>query len=303
MKIPSSKDGGIFMVGEIIQSTSYKIFWYDGIMNITSINEIGIRNINEDHILVDGTKNIFGVFDGASSLVPYMSPGSKTGGYVAASTASNTFEKSDGDLKTVALKANNAIEKIQADAGINLSKNVNRFATTAAVVRINDDTAELLQIGDSLILIIDADGNATAPLGYIDQDIIAMRKWRQFADQGAQNIRELVMEDVMRQREAANIGYGALNGDPGVEKHILTTTISLDNVASILLLTDGMFLPKANPDADDNWNEYADCYQQGGLDGLFKLVRNTEKDDPTLVKYPRFKLHDDSSGIALDFNR
>jgi serine/threonine protein phosphatase PrpC len=272
-------------------------------MKATSINEIGIRNINEDRILVDETRRMFGVFDGASSLVPYTSSEGKTGGYEAASTAANTFEKSDGDLKTMVLKANDAIEKIQADAGIDLSKNVNRFATTVAVVKINDDTAELLQIGDSLILVIDADGNATAPLGYIDQDIIAMRKWRQFADQGAQNIRELVMEDVMKQREAANIGYGALNGDPKVEDHILTTTISLDNIASILLLTDGMFLPKVDPDADDNWNDYADCYRESGLNGLFQLVRSIEKDDPTLVKYPRFKLHDDSSGIALDLSK
>jgi len=270
-------------------------------MNTTSINEIGIRNINEDCILVDETKQIFGVFDGASSLVPYTSPDGKTGGYLAASTAADTFAKSSSGLKTAALEANDQIEKVQSDAGIDLSKNVNRFGTTAAVVKINDNTADLLQVGDSIIIVIDTKGNATVPLGYVDQDIIAMRKWRRLADEGVENIRELVLDDARKQREEANIGYGALNGDALLKDHIRIITLPLDNIATILLLTDGMFLPKADPDAEEKWSEYATYYQQSGLIGLFEVVRSTEKDDPTLTKYPRFKLHDDSSGIALDF--
>lgn len=275
---------------------------YDEAMNITSINEKGIRDINEDRILVDKTKHIFGVFDGASSLVPYTSPEGKTGGYLAASVAADTFANTDLDLEATALKANEQIEKVQFEANIDLSKNVNRFGTTAAVIKINNDTADLLQIGDSIIITIDTKGKAAVPLGYVDQDIIAMRKWRRLADQGAKNLRELVWDDILRQREAANIGYGLLNGDEKLKGHIRTTTIPMDNITVILLLTDGMFLPKADPDASDNWNDYADCYQKSGLTGLFKQVRDTEKSDPTLVTYPRFKLHDDSSGIALDFN-
>jgi serine/threonine protein phosphatase PrpC len=271
------------------------------IKNVTHINKIGIQNINEDRILVDETKHLFGVFDGASSLVSYASPDGKTGGYLAASIVADTFSGSDLNLKATALQANDRIEKVQSEANVDLSNNVNRFGTTAAVVKIRSDTADLLQIGDSIIIVIDTTGNATVPLGYLDHDIIAMRKWRQFADQGAQNIRELVWDDVLKQREVANIGYGALNGDDKLKDHIRTATIPLSNVATILLLTDGMFLPKADPDEDDNWNEYANCYRKSGLVGLFKLVRDTEKDDPTLVKYPRFKLHDDSSGIAVDF--
>jgi hypothetical protein len=64
-----------------------------------------------------------------------------------------------------------------------------------------------------------------------------------------------------------------------------------------------MFLPKTDPDAEEDWNEYAKYYQQSGISGLFDVVRRTEKDDPTLTKYPRFKLHDDSSAIAIDFRK
>ncbi len=79
-------------------------------------------------------------------------------------------------------------------------------------------------------------------------------------------------------------------------------TILLDEVETILLLTDGMFIPKANPDAEENWNDYAAHYHESGLDGLFRFVRETEASDPSLTVYPRFKLHDDSSAVAIDFS-
>ncbi|NCU38159.1 hypothetical protein EOL96_03850 [Candidatus Saccharibacteria bacterium] len=271
------------------------------IKSTTHINEIGIRKINEDCVVVDETNKIYGVFDGASSIVPYISADGKTGGYIAASIAVSTFMNSALSLKATALKANERIEKIQTDADIDLSKSSNRFGTMAAVVKINKNKASLLQIGDSIAIVIDIEGNATVPLGYFDHDINEMRKWRQFTDQGVQNIRELIWDDIVRTREAANVSYGMLNGDKKLESHIRTITISLDNVATILLLTDGMFLPKTDPDANDNWNDYADCYLKSGLTGLFKLVRDTEDSDPALVKYPRFKLHDDSSAVAIDF--
>lgn len=268
---------------------------------ITHINEIGIRKINEDRIVVDTTRNVFGVFDGASSVVPYTSLDGKTGGYIAASVAADTFANSNLALDATALLANERLAKVQSDANIDVSKNANRFGTTAAAVKVNDNTIDLLQIGDSIVIVADAAGNATVPLGYYDHDIVAMRKWRRFADEGHQNIRELVWDDIVAQREAANHDYGVLNGDERLKGHLKTTSIALGNIATILILTDGMFLPKADPDSYDNWNAYIDVYRESGLNGLFRHVRDIEDTDPTLTKYPRFKLHDDSSAIAIDF--
>ncbi len=273
------------------------------IQKVTHVNEIGVRAINEDCVLVDETRQVFGVFDGASSLVKYVSPDGKTGGYLAAAAASNAFARNPLDLKKAMLDANTQIETLHAQASIDTSNNVNRFGTMAAVVKIRDEDAELLQIGDCIVIVINTSGDAHVPLGYVDHDIIAMRKWKEFADQGVTNILERVYDDVLRQRKLANVEYGMVNGDPRLQDHIKTTTISLKDVATILILSDGMFLPKASPDADENWNEYAEYYNKSGLVGLLKTVRDIEDSDPTLTKYPRFKLHDDASAVAIDFTR
>ncbi len=149
----------------------------------------------------------------ASPVVPYTSPDGKTAGYLAAKAASDAFLGASASLEEIALSANERTQEVQVEAGIDTSKIANRFGTTAAVVRINGSTAELLQVGDSIIIVVDVNGNATVPLGYFDHDIVAMRKWRQFADEGVQNIREHVWNEIVRQREAANSEYGVLNGD------------------------------------------------------------------------------------------
>lgn len=272
------------------------------LQNLSHISDKGIRDINEDSLLINEEQNIFGVFDGASSLVHYISPTGETGGYIASSIASRTFANDGESLPNLALEANKKIDEAHKKAGIDLSKNVNRFGTTAAVVKLNDRTAELLQIGDSVIIIIKADGTCCLPLGYNDQDIETMRKWRKLADQGASGIRKLVDEDVIRQREAANTSYGLLNGDSKLKDVIKSCTVSLENVRSILILTDGMFVPKSDPDADENWTRYVDLYQSGGVKEILRVVRSTEQTDQELTKYPRFKLHDDATAIALDLS-
>lgn len=269
-------------------------------MRVSSISHAGIRPLNEDSVLVNEGRSIFGVFDGASSLDSYLSADGKTGAYIAAHIAADTFNQTDKDLKETALKTNENIEKAHEEAGIDVSNNVNRFGTTAAVVRIRDSKAELLQIGDSIILIIYKDGHTDVPLGYHDHDLEVMRKWRRLADSGAKGIRDIVADDVVELRKSANSAYGMLNGDQKATEFIKTTTIDLADVAAIILLTDGMYIPKEDPEADEDWNNYAELYKQGGLDGIYSTVRKIEKTDPELTKYPRYKLHDDASGVAID---
>jgi len=62
-----------------------------------------------------------------------------------------------------------------------------------------------------------------------------------------------------------------------------------------------MFIPKEDPDGEDDWNYYAQLYKEGGLKRIYSIVRELEKSDPELIKYPRYKLHDDASGVAVDF--
>jgi serine/threonine protein phosphatase PrpC len=270
------------------------------IKSVTHLSYRGVRPLNEDKVLVNEKQRVFGVFDGASSIDSYLSPDGKTGAYMAAAISASTFNGMKKGLYETALLANDSIEAAHKAANIDVSKNVNRFGTTAAVVKIEVNSAELLAVGDSVIVVMKKDGRAEAPLGYFDHDLKIMRRWRKLADTGATNIREIVANQVINLRESANKAYGMLNGDKKVKDFIRVTSINLDDVDTILLLTDGMYIPKADPDLEENWNHYARLYREGGLSKIYNTVRQIEESDPNLIKYPRYKFHDDASGVAID---
>jgi len=262
----------------------------------------GISKLNEDTFLVNEAHGIFGVFDGASPQVKHDLADGKSGAYAVAHMAAKEFDKMSPNMLDTVQRLNDAINELHSKENINNLDALNRFATTVAVVRLHDDyQADLLQIGDSPILVIDKDGSVVLPLGYDGIDTEIMKKWRQLADRGASGIRQLLSEDVKDLRQQANRAYGMLNGDPAVMNFVKTTQISLESVASILLLTDGMFLPKTDPEAPEDWAEIAWLYQEGGLEKIYQTVYDIEETDPETTKYPRYKLHDDATAVAIDF--
>ena len=50
---------------------------------------------------------------------------------------------------------------------------------------------------------------------------------------------------------------------------------------------------------DSDWRSFVNIYRQGGLQALRDHVRCLQCQDPTLKKYPRFKLHDDIAAVAI----
>jgi serine/threonine protein phosphatase PrpC len=271
------------------------------IKQVTSLHETGVRKLNEASLLINEKLSVFGVFDGASSLDKYLSADGKTGAYLASNKAAEVFAGPHTNLAEALQAADQAIDQLHKQSSIDTSDRVNRFSTTVAAVKISEDQAELLQVGDSVIIVIYKDGSAKAPLGYHDHDLEVMRKWRKLADEGQTNIRQLVAEDVIQLRRTGNTEYGTLNGDGAAKKFMQTLILDLKDVASILIITDGMFVPKTDPETGEDWNYYAKLYKEGGLEKIYQTVREIEKSDPELIKYPRYKLHDDASGVAIDF--
>lgn len=193
------------------------------------------------------------------------------------------------------------IEEAHLQAKIDSTKAVNRFSTTVAVVRINDTSAELLQIGDSIILVITKDGQVQAPLGYEEHDAALLGKWRRLAEAGVENIWQALSNDSIKLREQANKSFGVLNSDKNVKNYIKKMILALQNVATILILTDGMYLPSSDPDAEPDWSLYVDLYRHGGIKYILETVRKMEDTDPKQIQFPRYKHHDDASAIAIDF--
>ena len=98
-----------------------------------------------------------------------------------------------------------------------------------------------------------------------------------------------------------NICYGVLNGEPDAVHFLRYGRESLDDVQAVLLFTDGLFLPKEDPHQLDDWSQFVDLYQSGGLSAIHREVRALEQLDPGCRLYPRFKTHDDIAAIAITF--
>lgn len=272
-------------------------------MQISTLHENGIRPLNEDHYVADIDSLVFGVFDGASPLSKWSSNDGKTGGYLASHIVGNTFLHApvETSLARIALIANNRIVEAYHEHRITPADNTERFSTSAAVFSVMPEKIELLQIGDSVIIVEYRDGRCEAPLGYLDQDLETMRQWRALTDAGRPDVREQLNKQIREVRNRANIDYGNLNGDPAAATFLQTAQLDRAHVKTILAITDGLFIPKQDPDADEQWAEYIALFHRGGLRSLFDHVRKLEKSDPELTRYPRFKIHDDATAVAAEF--
>lgn len=269
------------------------------LMKVESVYDTGSGILNEDALLIK--RPVFGVFDGASSLVPYKSADGKTGAYLAANIAREIFASNNKPLEELAKEANQRIKEAMDEANIDTTMKENLWGTTAAVVKIGKDTFDYLQITDSLILVIYEDKSYKLVAGHHDHDKELLTKWRALADKKTKNIRQILNNDVIELRKTSNIAYGTINGEKEMLKFLHTGTESLQNVKHIILFTDGLIVPKENPQAKDDFDTFAKLYLEGGLEQIKRYVRELENNDPDCWKYPRYKQHDDMAAISISF--
>jgi len=65
-------------------------------MEVHTLLERGGAKQNEDQLLI--TDNLYGAFDGATSLDKYVDTSGNTGGFLASLTAKEVFAEGEGDL-------------------------------------------------------------------------------------------------------------------------------------------------------------------------------------------------------------
>lgn len=252
----------------------------------------------EDSLLA--SKDVFGVFDGAGPLDPFPSQNGKSAGLIASSIAKEEFAK-DGPLVERATLANTKIREAMLAAGADVSRKTSLWCTTAAAIRLRKDAFDWLQIGDSLILVINEDGSFKLLVEDYDHDQEVLSIWKQLAQQKKEGIRKLIDSPLRELRSTVNKGYGCLTGEKEALDFIKEGTHTLEGVKHILLFTDGLFLPKEDPTEGDDWDRFVRIFLKEGLLGLKTLVRSLEAEDPNCWKYPRYKQYDDISAIALTF--
>lgn len=262
-----------------------------------TLYEQGTGTINEDAVVISG--NLFGVFDGATSLDKTTFEKGATGGYLASATAREIFRSNNGSLLDLASKANTAIQKKMVAKGVNVARKENRWSTCAAVGRIENDTFHWVQSGDSLILVIYDDGSHALLVQDWDHDAETLKMWKETESQRSGSILDEMKEQIRKVRAGMNVHYGVINGEEKALEFLRHGSVQLKGVTHILMFTDGLFIPREDPVPPAEFKQLVSLFLTSGLQGIRNAIRAMEKDDPECRKYPRFKTHDDIAAIAL----
>ena len=266
-------------------------------MKYEYIHDKGVGLVNEDAWFA--SDNMFGVFDGATGLKKFVNSDGKTGGYLAANIAKETFLSSKGSLIESLELANENIATAMKNAAIDMTDKMKLWVTSLAIVEIDDNKMEWVQIGDCLILLINKDGSHRLLINDYDHDQETLLMWHALAQKGVKDIRKELNDQLIKKRRELGITYGALDGEQNVLKFMNAGVEDLANVEHILLFTDGLFVPKTDPREDDDFDTFTKIFAESGLLGIQEHVRSLEKTDPHIQKYPRFKMHDDIAAIAI----
>jgi len=269
--------------------------------NITSLLEQGSADCNEDRLLL--RDDLYGVFDGATSLGPKELFDGLTGGGMAAQIAKESFLDSTESLFEAGVDANRRVAIAQTSAGKDLSVRENLWTTSMAVVRVAGTELEFCQTGDSLIVLMHRDGSHSLLTPEIDIDCETMMLWKKLSssEEAESSIYDELGQQIRKVRLQMNRDYGVLNGEPEAVKFFNHGSVPLASVTDVLLFTDGLYLPKRNPEECSDWSGLVKQYRAGGLHGLRDYVRGLQTSDPDLTVYPRFKMHDDIAAVALQF--
>jgi hypothetical protein len=264
---------------------------------VETLWEQGSGELNEDVLLSEG--NLFGVFDGATSLGRQRFCGCLTGGPLAARTAARTFQEKPGNLVQLAALANRRIGNKLCAENIPLTDRHRLWATSMAVIRIGENHIEYCQIGDAMIMLIDWDGDFRVVIPPIDIDRETLDSWKKSSVPKSTTIHDHLADQILQVRLQMNVRYGSLNGEPEALRFLHSGYIDPAGVRDVLLFTDGLFLPRENPLEIDDWHSLVGLYRQGGLKAVRDYVRKLQREDPDCRKYPRFKQHDDIAAVAI----
>ncbi len=266
-------------------------------METEHILEKGTGGINEDTLVMEN--NIFGVFDGATSLKKEFFGSKKTGGMIASSVACSVFSKNCYPLVDLAKSANNAIRNEMISHGVNPSARESLWSTSAAVVRIKDKGLEWIQTGDSFIVLIYTDNSYKVLIKREDHDFETLSIWKKMAENSTSLIHEALKDQIRKTRFGMNRSYGVLNGEKEAEIFIKSGNESIEGVKEILVFTDGLDIPVETPEREKNFDVLVKQFLCLGLNGLKEHIREIEKKDPMCIKYPRFKCHDYIAAICI----
>ncbi|MFD1738645.1 hypothetical protein ACFSCX_19170 [Bacillus salitolerans] len=281
-------------------------------MKIERITFKGVRELNEDSLIINNDIQVYGVADGVSSLVSFYDKDNRTGGYIASNEVKSYIESLTvshsllSDLEMI----NNRLLKKMLNNNINVLRKEHLWGTALAVVKVSEDSVEYAQTGDCMILAVYQDNSEIRPLTrlqVVHLEDVAIAKWRRSVREGLTKREDLIkrVEDILisnRLKSNTKDGYGVLNGEEEAIKYIEYGKINRTRLKHLLVMTDGLFLPKEIiPDQINYWEYITKAILEKGIQQYALDLIKLEESDPECLKYPRFKKSDDKAGIVISF--
>jgi hypothetical protein len=301
------------------------------ISNIEFIYRKGSSQVNEDTYVVNKEQGIFAVIDGATGLGGL--PGS-----IASGIISNALQEEKGCLlqrvlkgnATLAEKAVEAIDHSKVKSIRDIEKHRRSCCALAAIEFSTSSPSDVIKMtyvsaADCLLFVQYKNGHIHQvnydDIDYFDQKglDLAKEQWKNYLienenpneweslkiNQTIKDIRERVNPVLQQNRGKLNTseGYGIIDGSQEVEDFLAAGTIPLVNVRKLLLLTDGLKIHShRHKKIENEWLYTAKLAFEHGLDYLEKTILEIEENDPACYNYPRFKQHDDKTGILIYLN-
>lgn len=278
-------------------------------MRVDSVTCKGVRELNEDSLIMNDEILLYGVADGASSLVPFKNKENLTGGYIASNKVRTYFEnlRNHNDLCHDIRTINDRIQANMKEYAIDISRKELLWGTALAIVKVSETGVDFIQTGDCMILAIYQDGGVR-PLTRLQTgqlENVALNRWKELIYKGV-NTQEDLMKDVkdilisIRKKSNTANGYGVLNGENHAIEYSEYGKINKIGLKHLILITDGLFLPLEEvPEDKSYWDFVADSILDRGIRQYANDLIELEETDPECIRFPRFKKSDDKSGLLI----
>lgn len=134
-------------------------------MKLTNISVKGSSPLNEDSLALNPSLNMYGVIDGATSLVPFKGENGETGGYYAARILSDFLQGMPCPANTewspteALLQANQKLREEMIKHGIQADRKEELWGACAILIRVDDDFIEYAHAGDCMLIAQYEDGS------------------------------------------------------------------------------------------------------------------------------------------------
>jgi hypothetical protein len=214
------------------------------------------KSVSEDSIVLNEKINVYGVFDGATPLMPFKDENGMNGAYLASNIFKDYFlglYRSNHSLVEGIMAANRMLRELMEKYKVNQEKYENLWSTCAAIIKIEEEgKISYAQLGDCMIIAEYQTGTVKALTRDTVKDISYRAKAyrEELRKQGVNIPDEEYYHDRTHQllfnRSLANMehGYTVANGKEEVLNFIQHGQVNTSEIKTLLLITDGLFHPK-----------------------------------------------------------